>query len=104
MALARSVVGQDHIARSKTACGAIADADFHLPRQNKNVLAPGRCVPIAKIVRGETTEHEVGARLNRHVAALLGRQREIFKMALAVVARIQPYDHELAPSHQETMV
>ena len=79
VALARSVVGQDHIARSKTARGAIADPDFHLPRENKNVLAPGRRVPIAKIVRGETAEHEVGTRLNRDVVDLLGRQREIFK-------------------------
>ena len=78
VALARSVVGQDHIARSKTARGAIADPDFHLPRENKNVLAPGRRVPIAKIVRGETAEHEVGTRLNRDVVDLLGRQREIF--------------------------
>ena len=88
MALACEVVGEDHITRSKTARGAIADPDFHLPRENKNVLSPGRGVPIAPIVRRETAEHEVGTRLKRNVVALLGRQREIFKMGLAVVARI----------------
>jgi hypothetical protein len=36
--------------------------------------------------------------------ALLGRQREIFKMGLAVVARIYPYDHARAPSHREIIV
>ena len=29
--LAREVVSEDHITRSKTARGAIADPDFHLP-------------------------------------------------------------------------
>src|SRR5580704_9228966 len=86
VALACEVVSEDHITRSKTARGAIADPDFHLPHENKNVLSPGRGVPIAPIVRRETAEHEVGTRLKRNVVALLGRQREIFKMGLAVVA------------------
>src|SRR6478735_8110346 len=76
MALACEVVGEGHITRSKTARGAIADPDLHLPFENKNVLSPGRGVPIARIVRSETAEHEVGARLKRNVAALLGWQRE----------------------------
>ena len=101
VALARKVVSEDHITRSKTARSAITDPDFHLPRENKNVLSPGRGVPIAPIVRRETAEHEVGPRLKRNVMALLGRQREIFKMGLAVVARIYPYDHARAPSHRE---
>src|SRR5215471_9371465 len=36
VALACEVVSEDHITRSKTARGAIADPDFHLPRENKN--------------------------------------------------------------------
>src|SRR6202047_2221173 len=104
VALACEIVGEDYVTRSKTAHGAIADPDFHLPRENKNVLAPGRGVPIAPIVRRETAEHEVGTRLKRNVVALLGRQREIFKMGLAVVARIYPYDHARAPSHREIIV
>src|SRR5271168_2508308 len=80
VALACEVVGEDHITRSKTARGAIADPDFHLPLENKNVLPPGRGVPIARIVRRETAEHEVGALLNRNVVALLSWQREILKM------------------------
>src|SRR5215472_13859007 len=104
VALAGEVVGEDHITRSKTARRAIADPDFHLPRENKNVLPPGCCVPIAPMVRRETAEHEVGTRLKRNVVALLGRQREIFKMGLAVVARIYPYDHARAPSHREIIV
>src|SRR5262245_31222491 len=56
------VVSEDHITRSKTARGAIADPDFHLPRENKNVLPPGCGVPIAPMVRWETAEHEVGTR------------------------------------------
>jgi hypothetical protein len=104
VALACEVVSEDHITRSKTARGAIADPDFHLPHENKNVLSPGRGVPIAPIVRRETAEHEVGTRLKRNVVALLGRQREIFKMGLAVVARIYPYDHARAPSHREIIV
>src|SRR6185503_6777199 len=59
--LACEVVSKDHITRSKTARSAIADPDFHLPFENKNVLPPGRSVPIARIVRSETAEHEVGA-------------------------------------------
>src|SRR5215470_10390310 len=82
VALACEVVGEDHITRSKTALGAIADPDFHLPRENKNVLPPGCGVPIAPIVRRKTSEHEVGTRLKRNVVALLGRQREILKMLL----------------------
>jgi hypothetical protein len=35
VALAREVVSEDHITRSKTTRGAIADPDFHLPRENK---------------------------------------------------------------------
>ena len=35
VALAREVVSEDHITRSKTARGAIADPDFHLPHENK---------------------------------------------------------------------
>src|SRR5499427_5146319 len=104
VALACEVVSEDHITRSKTALGAIADPDFHLPRENKNVLSPGRGVPIAPIVRRETAKHEVGTRLKRNVVALLGRQREIFKMGLAVVARIYPYDHARAPSHRAIIV
>src|SRR3984893_16843235 len=87
VALACAVVSEDHITRSKTARGAIADPDFHLPYENKNVLSPGRGVPIAPMVRRETAEHEVGTRWKRNVVALLGRQREIFKMGPAVVAR-----------------
>src|SRR5689334_24201712 len=100
MALACEVIGKDHITWSKTARGAIADPDFHLSHENKNVLSPGRGVPIAPIVRGKTAEHEVGTRLKRNVVALLGRQREIFKMGLAVVARIYPHDHPRTPSHR----
>src|SRR5271165_2509222 len=74
------------------------------PAHAKNVLSPGHGVPIAPIVRRETAEHEVGTRLKRNVVALLGRQREIFKMGLAVVARIYPYDHARAPSHREIIV
>src|ERR1700732_268237 len=101
VAPACEVVREDHITRSKTARGAIADPDFHLPRENKNVLSPGRGVPIAPMVRRKTAEHEVGTRLKRNVVALLGRQREIFKMGLAVVARIYPYDHARAPSQRD---
>src|SRR5271163_3738808 len=104
VALAREVVSKDHITRSKTARGAIADPDFHLPHENENVLSPGCGVPIAPMVRRETAEHEVGTCLKRNVVALLGRQREIFKMGLAVVARIYPYDHARAPSHREIIV
>src|ERR1700687_4480812 len=99
VALACEVVSEDHITRPKTARGAIADPDFHLPHENKNVLSPGRGVPIAPIVRRETAEHEVGTRLKRNVVALLGRRRKIFKMGLAVVARIYPYAHARGPSH-----
>jgi hypothetical protein len=98
MAPACEIVGEDYITRSKTPRGAIADPDFHLPRENKNVLSPGRGVPIAEIFRRETAERETGTRLKRNVVALLGRQREIFKMGLAVVARVDPYDHARAPS------
>src|SRR3984893_13300558 len=101
VAPACEIVGEDHITRPKTARGAIADPDFHLPRENKNVLPPGRGVPIAEIVRRETAEHEIGARLKRNVMALLCRQGEIFKMGLAVLARIYPYDHARAPSSHE---
>src|SRR3984893_8292527 len=86
VALACEVVSEDHITRSKTARGAIADPDFHLPHENKNVLSPGRGVPIAPIVRRETAEHEVGTRLKRNVVALLGRQREIIVHAKAYSA------------------
>ena len=99
MALACEVVSEDHITRSKTARRAIADPDFHLPRENKNVLPPGRGVPIAPMVRRETAEHEVGTRLKRNVVALLGRQREVFKMGLAVVALyIRTIMHVLLPT------
>src|SRR5580692_370288 len=91
VAPACEIVGEDHITRPKTARGAIADPDFHLPRENKNVLPPGRGVPIAEIVRRETAEHEIGARLKRNIMALLCRQGEIFKMGLAVLARTYPY-------------
>src|SRR3954449_6493911 len=84
VALARKVVSEDHITRSKTARGAIADPDLHLPFENKNVLSPGRGVPIARIVRSETAEHEVGARLKRNVVDFLGRRRQIFKMGLTI--------------------
>src|SRR6516162_1607799 len=104
VALACEVVGEDHITRSKTARGAIADPDFHLPCENKNVLSAGCGMPIAPMVRRETAEHEVGTRLKRNVVALLGWQREIFKMGPAVVARIYPYDHARAPSHREIIV
>src|SRR5262249_29696810 len=104
VALASEVVSEDHITRSKTPRGAIADPDFHLPRENKNVLPPGRGVPIAPIVRRETAEHKVGTRLKRNVVALFCPQREIFKMGLAVVARIDPYDHARAPSRREIIV
>src|SRR5438445_8008145 len=77
VALACEVVSEDHITRSKTARGAIADPDFHLPHENKNVLSPGRGVPIAPMVSRETAEHEVGTRLKRNVMALLGRDWEI---------------------------
>src|SRR6202051_1136071 len=104
MALTGEVVSEDHIARSKTARGTITDPDFHLPHENKNVLSPGRGVPIAEIVRRETAEHEIGTRLKRNVMALLGRQRKVFKMGLAVVACIYPNDHAHAPSRRKIIV
>jgi hypothetical protein len=104
VALAREVVSEDHIARSKTARGAIADPDLHLPCENKNVLPPRRGVPIAPMVRRETAEDEVRARLKRNVVAFFGRRREIFKMGLAVLARIYPYDHARSPSRREIIV
>src|SRR5216684_4716766 len=104
VALACEIVGEDYVTRSKTALGAIAGPDFHLPRENKNVLTSGRGVPIAEIVRRETAEHEIGTRLKRKIMALLDRQREIFKMGLAVMARIYPYDHAHAPYHREIIV
>src|SRR3954447_20170639 len=104
MALACEVVSENHITRSKTARGAIADPDFHLPFENKNVLSPGRGMPIARIVRSETAETEIGARLKRHVVDLLGRHGEIFKMGLTILARIYPYDHARAPSHREIIM
>jgi hypothetical protein len=67
------VISEDDITRSKTARGAIADPDFHLPLENKNVLSPGCGVPIARIVRRETAEYDVGVRLECNVAALVGR-------------------------------
>src|SRR6201997_2931912 len=82
VALACEVVSEDHITRSKTARGAIAAPDFHLPHENRNVLSPGRGVPLAPMARRETAEHEVGPLVKRNVVALLGRQREIFKMGL----------------------
>src|SRR6202035_5398322 len=97
VALACEIVGEDYITRSKTARGAIADPDFHLPREDKNILPPRRGVPIAEILRWERAQHEVGTRLQRN----LGRQREIFKMSLAVGARTYPYDHAHVPSHRE---
>ena len=90
MALACEIVGQDHIARSKPPCSAIADPDFHVSREDKNVLPSRRGVPIAEIIRGERAEHEAGTRLERDVVALLCRQREVFKMGLAILARIYP--------------
>jgi hypothetical protein len=54
VALAGEIVGEDYITRSKTARGAIADPDFHLPRKNKNLLSPRRGVPVAEIVRRKT--------------------------------------------------
>src|SRR3954469_25218426 len=104
VALTCEVVSEDHITRSKTARGAIADPDFHLPFKNKNVLPPGRSVPIARIIRSETAEHEVGARLKRHVVDFLDRLREILEMGLTVLARIYPYDHARAPSHREIIM
>src|SRR5690348_2202296 len=52
----------------------------------------------------DAPEHEVGTRLKRNFVALLGRQREIFKMGLAVLARIDPYDHARAPFQRELIV
>src|SRR6202162_6691541 len=104
VASACEIVGEDHITRPKTARGAIADPDFHLPRENKNVLPPGRGVPIAEIVLRETAEHEICTRLKRSGMALLRPQREIFKMGLAVIARTYPYDHARAPSNREIIV
>jgi hypothetical protein len=100
VALACEVVSEDHITRSKPARGAIANPDFHLPRENKDVLPPRRSVPIAKIVRWERAEREVSTRLQRN----LGRQRKIFKMGLAVGTRIDPYDHARTPSRRVIIV
>src|SRR3954469_22034847 len=85
MALACEVVSEDHVTRSKAARGAVADPDFHLPFENKNVLSPGRGVPIARIVRSETAEHEVGARLQRNIVDLLSRLRGVLEMGLTVL-------------------
>src|SRR4051812_7837168 len=104
VALTCEIISEDHITRSKLARGAIADPNFHLPHENKNVLASGCGMPIAEIVRRETAEHEVGTRLKRNVVALLSRQGEVFKMGLAVLARIYPYDHARTPSHREIVV
>ena len=100
VALACQVVSEDHITRSKTTPGAIADPDLHLSLENENVLPPRRGVPIAPIVRRKTAEHKVGACLKRNIVALVGRQREIFKVSLPVLAGIYPYDHVRAPSLQ----
>jgi hypothetical protein len=63
-------------------------------------LPPGCGVPIAEIVRSETAETEVGARLKSHIVDLLGWEREILKMGLTVLARIYSYDHARAPYPQ----
>src|SRR5215470_8696795 len=105
VALAREIVGEDDITRSKPARGAIADPDLHLPGENKNVLPPGRGVPIAEIIRRETAEDQIGTRLKGDVLTLLrGGQREILKMGLPVRARVYPYDHARVPSHRAIIV
>src|ERR1700741_4584425 len=73
-------------------------------RNQENGMSPGSREPNAPTVRRETAEHEVRTRLKCNVVALLGRQREIFKMGLAVVASIYPYDHARAPSHREIIM
>jgi hypothetical protein len=59
VALAGEVISEDHITRSETARGAIADPNFHLSLENEDVLTPGRGVPIAPMVRRETAEQRL---------------------------------------------
>src|SRR3954454_3876631 len=53
------------------------------PARIKMYCRPRRGVPIAPIVGRETAEHEVATRLKCNVVALVGRQREIFKVGSA---------------------
>src|SRR5256885_10677481 len=76
VALTCEIISEDHITRSKLARGTIADPNFHLPREYKDVLPPRRSVPIAEIIRREAAEREIGTRLKRNVVALLSRQGE----------------------------
>src|SRR5260370_29618984 len=85
VALACEIVCEDYITRSKTARGAIADPDFHLPREKKNGLSPGRGLPIAEIVRRETAEHQIGRRPKRNAMSLLRRPTANFKTGLAAM-------------------
>jgi hypothetical protein len=61
----------------------------------------GGGVPIAEMVRWETAERQAGTRLKCNVVAFLRRQREVFKMGLAVLASIYPYDHARALPQRE---
>ena len=61
-------------------------------------------MPIAEIVSREAAEREVGTRLKRNIVPLFSRQRDIFKMGLAVLAGIYPYDHAVFLSTELIMM
>src|SRR5690242_1379799 len=75
--LAREVVGEDHITRSKTARGAIADPISICPSRMKMYCRRARCPP------ENCGTRDWRARLKRNVVVLFGWKRKI-KIGLAV--------------------
>src|SRR5437763_16816704 len=100
VALTCEIISEDHITRSKLARGTIADPNFHLPRDYKDVLPPRRSVPIAEIIRREGAEREIGTRLTRNVVALRGRHGGGSELGRAVRGRVYPYNRARTPAHR----
>jgi hypothetical protein len=97
VALARSVVGQDHIARSKTAHGAIADPDFHLPRENKN-MALGELNERQRQLGRISTALAVGQQLTDRIAAI---EHEIEPLQAHVEEAVRAMDFRVAAAQLE---
>src|SRR5215510_185740 len=88
MAVPGEVFRHIHVTWPQTVDGAVAQADFCLPRQGDDVLPPGGGMPVTKRAGECRTEHHPLSALERRQLRV-GRQIQLFHMRLAIVARIQ---------------
>src|SRR5262249_35650172 len=100
VALARQVLGDQDVAGTEAAHGAVADLDVHRPREREHRIAARRVVPRIAALRIEAAHDDAAAgnQLGRLglVPARLEAELDVLEVRLAVGAAVDANDRHVS--------